>query len=121
MKYCIIIILSLTFFSCEKFGKQIKKETIARVNQTYLYKEDINNLVPKNASKEDSVTIVNNYINTWATRQLFIDQAKKNLTEEELNEFNELVNNYQSTLYINAYKNAVINKSINMDITEEDL
>ncbi|MBQ0735926.1 peptidyl-prolyl cis-trans isomerase [Aquimarina celericrescens] len=99
----------------------MKKETIARVNQTYLYKEDIQDLVPENASKEDSVNIVNNYINTWATRQLFIDQAKRNLSEEELQEFDELVEKYQSTLYINAYQNAVINKSINMEITEEDL
>ncbi len=121
MKYSVLIFLSIAAVSCKKFGNQMKKETIARVNQTYLYKEDIQDLVPQNASKEDSVNIVNNYINTWATRQLFIDQAKRNLTEEELKEFDELVEKYQSTLYINAYQNAVINKSINMEITEEDL
>jgi len=117
MKYSIYIIVSLALISCEKFGNQIKKETIARVNQSYLYKEDIKDLVLKNTSKEDSTNIVNNFIKTWATRQLFIDQAKNNLSEQELKEFDELVDNYQSTLYINAYKNAVINKSINMDIT----
>ncbi|GAA4274491.1 hypothetical protein GCM10022258_37870 [Aquimarina gracilis] len=99
----------------------MQKETVARVNETYLYKEDIKDLVPENTSKEDSTNIVNNYINSWATRQLFIDQAKRNLTEEELKEFDELVENYQSTLYINAYKNAVINKSIDMEVTKEDL
>ncbi len=121
MKYYILIIPLLAIVSCKKFGSQIKKETVARVNETYLYKEDIKNLVPENTSQEDSVNIVNNFINSWATRQLFIDQAKRNLTEEELKEFDELVKNYQSTLYINAYKNAVINKSINMEVTAEDL
>lgn len=121
MRYYILIILSLIAVSCKKFGDQIKKETVARVNETYLYKEDIVDLVPENTSKEDSANIVNNYINTWATRQLFVDQAKRNLTEEELKEFDALVKNYRSTLYINAYKNAVINKSINMEITEADL
>lgn len=121
MKYCKLIVLLLTIVSCQNFRNQIKEEAVARVNKTYLYKSDIEKLVPKNTSKEDSINIVNNYINTWATRQLFIDKAKLNLTEEELKEFEDLVENYQSTLYINAYKNAVINKSINMEITEQDL
>ncbi|RKN01690.1 peptidyl-prolyl cis-trans isomerase [Aquimarina sp. AD10] len=113
--FCIAIV------SCKKFGEQIKKEAVARVNDTYLYKEDVEKILPQNSSKEDSVHIVKNYINTWATRQLFIDQAKRNLTQNELKEFDELVQNYQSTLYINAYKNAVIDKSINMEVTEQDL
>lgn len=121
MKYSLFIILCTLAVSCQKFGSQINREAIARVNDTYLYKEDVRDLVPDNTSKEDSLNIVNAYINTWATRQLFIDQAKRNLTEEELQEFDELVDNYRSTLYINAYKSAVINKSINMEITEGDI
>ncbi len=121
MRYSIFILLLVVIVSCQKFGDQLKKETIARVNETYLYKDDIKDLVPKNTTKQDSINIVNNYINTWATRQLFIDQAKRNLTEGELKEFDDLVESYQSTLYINAYKNAVINKSINMEVTEQDL
>ncbi|GGX10771.1 hypothetical protein GCM10007384_10630 [Aquimarina muelleri] len=107
--------------SCQNFRNQVKEEAIARVNNIYLYKSDIEKLVPKNTSKGDSINIVNDYINRWATRQLFIDKAKLNLTEEELKEFEDLVESYQSTLYINAYKNAIINKTINMEITEEDL
>ncbi|GAA4276393.1 peptidyl-prolyl cis-trans isomerase [Aquimarina mytili] len=121
MKYYTLIILSVFVISCQNFRNRIDKEVIARVNETYLYKEDIKDLIPKGTPKTDSTNIVNNYINTWATRQLFIDQAKRNLTEQELKEFDELVNNYKSTLYINAYKNAVINKSINMEITDPDI
>ncbi len=121
MRYFIFSLVILGMISCQKFGNQLQKEAVARVNETYLYKEDIASLVPENTPKQDSVSIVQNYINSWATRQLFIDQAKRNLTEAELKEFDELVESYQSTLYINAYKNAVINKSINMEITEEDL
>lgn len=120
MKYLTFILMILTMVSCQDV-RTTKKEPIARVNETYLYKEDILELVPKNASKEDSTNIVNNYINNWATRQLFIDQAKRNLTEKELKEFDDLVAKYRSTLYINAYKNAVISKSIDLNITDEDL
>ncbi|WP_108866934.1 peptidyl-prolyl cis-trans isomerase [Aquimarina aquimarini] len=119
--YKLLLLLFIIATSCQKLKNNSKKQTIARVNDAYLYKEDIKNLVPKNASEQDSTNIVNSYIKTWATRQLFIDKAKLNLTEEELKEFEDLVESYQSTLYINAYKNAVIKKSINMEITEQDL
>ena len=121
MKYLGLMICLVLAVSCQNFGNQSKREAIARVNNTYLYKEDIKDLIPEKTSKEDSINIVNNFINTWATRQLFMDQAKRNLTQEELKEFDELVESYQRTLYINAYKNAVINKSINMEITEQDI
>ncbi len=121
MKYYILIILSVVTISCQNFRNRIDKEVIARVNETYLYKDEIKELIPKGIPKSDSINIINTYINTWATRQLFIDQAKRNLTEQELKEFDELVDDYRSTLYINAYKNAVINKSINMEITDPDI
>ncbi len=97
------------------------QEAIARVNSTYLYKQDIKGLIPKDISKEDSLQIINNYINTWAKKQLFIDQSKRNLTELELQRFDSLVEDYKSALYINAYKNAVIDKTINMEVTEQDM
>ncbi len=121
MRYYILIAMMACIVSCQNFKNKINKKAIARVNETYLYQEDIKELIPKNISDVDSISFINHYIKTWATRQLFIDQALRNLTEKELKEFDDLVEDYKSTLYINAYKNAVINKSINMEITEPDI
>jgi len=121
MRYISVVIVFLIFISCDNVNRQANREVVARVNEMYLYKDDIKNIVPEGISKEDSINIVNNYINIWATRQLFIDQSKRNLTETELQEFDKLVEDYKSTLYINAYKDAVINKSINMEMTDEDM
>ncbi|KAA1242741.1 peptidyl-prolyl cis-trans isomerase [Aquimarina sp. RZ0] len=115
------MLLLLVIVSCRNMNRQRREEAVARVNNTYLYKEEIKSLVPDGASREDSINIINNYINIWATKQLFIDQSKRNLTELELQEFDNLVEDYKSTLYINAYKDAVINKSINMEVTDQDL
>jgi len=121
MRYISIIALFLLFLSCGNANRQGNREVVARVNETYLYKDEIKGLVPKDTAREDSLNIINNYINIWATRQLFIDQSKRNLTEVELQGFDNLVEDYKSTLYINAYKDAVINKSINMEVTDDDL
>jgi len=115
------LICFLILFSCQSFDKKSRREAIARVNKVYLYKEDIKDIVSKEVSKDDSISIVHNYINTWATKQLFIDQAKRNLEQDELNKYDDLVQDYKSTLYINAYKDAVISKSIDMEITQQDL
>lgn len=121
MRYISIIAVFLLFISCGNANRKGNREVVARVNETYLYKDEIKDLVPNNTAREDSLNIINNYINIWATRQLFIDQSKRNLTEIELQGFDNLVEDYKSTLYINAYKDAVINKSINMEITDDDL
>lgn len=121
MRYIISVLILLVVVSCDNMSQKIRQEAIARVNDTYLYKDDIKNLVPSVMPKEDSISIVTNYITTWATKQLFIDQSKRNLTVEELQGFDNLVEDYKSTLYSNAYKNAVINKTINMEVTDQDI
>lgn len=121
MKYYSVLFLALTILSCQNRKNKAGNEAIARVNDSYLYPEDIKKLVPENSSKDDSVSIVNNHINTWATRQLFIDKAKLNLSNEELSKFDQLVENYRSTLFVNEYKNAVINKSISMEISDQEI
>lgn len=70
-----------------------------RVNNSYLYEEDIKSLVGEGISDEDSAIIVNSYVNRWATQQLLIDRAKLNLPEARQREFNELVENYKNELY----------------------
>ncbi len=117
----LLYILLVIALACHTSPSPSKEDVIARVNQMYLYKQDIQGLIPKGISKEDSLNIVSSYINTWATKQLFIDQSKRNLKDKQLQEFDQLVADYKSTLYINAYKDAVIQKSINMEVTEQDM
>ncbi|MFT6930603.1 MAG: hypothetical protein ACJAQ7_002093, partial [Sediminicola sp.] len=54
--------------SCEGIWKKKKdNKAIARVGEVYLYEEDIAPLITDNMSKADSVLLVSNYINTWAS------------------------------------------------------
>ena len=64
--------------SCDYFKQDIDKKPIARVNESYLYEEDIKELITDVTTEVDSILIVNNFINRWATKQLLIDQSKKN-------------------------------------------
>ena len=90
--------------SCEYFQSTNVGDPIARVGDSYLYKSDVTPLLSDTMSPEDSTMIVNNYIDRWATQELFIQRAKLNLPQEKQDAFEELVEEYRNDLYIEAYK-----------------
>jgi len=113
------LILS-AFSSCEFFKKGLDEEPVARVNNAYLYKEDIKNLISNGTTKEDSILRVNNYITQWATQQLLINGAKINLSLEKQKQFNDLVQQYKNDLFIKAYLEALVKRSIDTSVTQQE-
>ncbi len=99
--------------SCDFFRNEEDNRTpIARVNNSYLYEEDVSQLVSEATTKEDSAVLVDNYIKNWATKQLLLDGALLNLSEEKQARFDKLVKQYKTDLYTKAYIEALVNRSI---------
>ncbi|WP_026450756.1 hypothetical protein [Aequorivita capsosiphonis] len=115
-----IIVLSAILVSCDYFKKETEKNVIARVNDKYLYEEDIKDLTTGNTSPEDSTLIVNNYINRWATQQLLIGQANINLSPEQLEQYDKLVSEYKTDLLTEAYKNVIVDKQLDSVISAQE-
>jgi hypothetical protein len=116
-----ILLLILTLTSCTFFFKETDDRVkVARVNDTYLYYDDIKDLVSEGTTKEDSILLVQNFINRWATQQLFVDGAMLNLSESQQETFNKLVNQYKNDLYTKAYIEALVNRSIDTTVTNEE-
>lgn len=107
-----IVFFCLLVASCNLFNKADNRAPIARVNESYLYKDDIKDLIPDRITKEDSSLIVNAYINRWARQLLLMDGAMVNLSEEKQNEFSRLVKQYKNDLYTKAYLEALVKKNI---------
>ena len=93
---------------------------MARVNDNYLYQEDLEGLVSEGVSKEDSTFIVNDFINRWATQLLLIDGAERNLPEQKQIAFEKLVDQYKKDLYTKAYLEALVKQSIDTTILESE-
>ncbi|MCF7561659.1 peptidyl-prolyl cis-trans isomerase [Sabulilitoribacter multivorans] len=115
-----IILLVILVTSCDFFKKSDDRVPVARVNETYLYFDDIKNLVPEGASTEDSTIVVQNFINRWATQQLFVDGAMLNLSDEKQEAFNKLVVQYKNDLYTKAYLEALVKRSIDTVVKIEE-
>ncbi|MFD0835556.1 peptidyl-prolyl cis-trans isomerase [Mariniflexile aquimaris] len=116
----ILLLLLIISTSCTFFKKTDDRVPVARVNDSYLYYDDIKDLVAEGISKEDSTLVVQNFINRWATQQLFVDGALVNLSESEQEEFNKLVKQYKNDLYTKAYIEALVKKNMNTDVTKEE-
>ncbi len=119
-KTSLFLLCILGFVSCDYFNQGPKENAIARVNDSYLFDSDLEGLVSKDISVEDSTLIVNNYINRWATQQLLIDQAKINLSQNSLDEFEGLVSQYKNDLYTEAYKSAIVSRQLDSMITDTE-
>ena len=108
--------------SCEgMFNEEEEKEPLARVGDTFLYKEDIASLIGDDMTTQDSTIFVNNYINNWASKQLLLSKSKINLPEEKLAEFDRLVSDYRADLYTRAYIEALVNQSQDTSVTKSQL
>ncbi len=120
VKNAILFFLAIFAVSCNKTG-ETKKGAVARVNDAYLYYDEIKDLVPPGTAKADSIAIVKSYIDRWASQQLLYDAAEVNLSKDKQEEYEQLVNQYKSDLFTRAYLEEIVKQSVDTAVTEEVL
>ncbi|WP_396139517.1 hypothetical protein [Flavobacterium sp.] len=107
--------------SCNYFKPEKKAESIARVGKSYLYKSDIATLVPAGTTKEDSLLLVRDFIDRWASQKLLIEAAERNLSDAKKSEYNTLIKQYKIDLYTKAYIEEVVKRTVDTLVSQEEL
>ncbi|MEC8683451.1 MAG: peptidyl-prolyl cis-trans isomerase [Bacteroidota bacterium] len=121
MRFSILVLFAGLVVSCDLLGSKAPAGVpVARVGNAYLYKEDIEKLITAEMSPEDSTTLVNGYINRWATKRLLVDNAQRNITLDEQDRLNNLVEQYKLDLFSQAYKDALVARSLDSSITDAE-
>jgi len=118
MRYLILFFL---FFACDNYFKNQSNIDIARVEDEYLTQFEINNIFENSTNLADSTVVLNNYINNWAANKLLIQRALVNLTEENQNRIQDLVDDYKKDILINSYIDAMINENMNLEVSNYEL
>ncbi len=125
MKFVRVLMFLFLFSSCNYFG--LKKETapkdmpIASLFDEELYKHGLENLIPNNISKEDSLVLVKSMIHNWAVKKLLLKKSLENNSSQENSAINELVENYKHSLLINNYKEQLIKQQLDTVISEAEI
>ena len=120
-QYIVLFAVCLCIISCDFFNKTTSdQDAVARVNDTYLYKSEIETIFDTTTFSLDSTTVVNSYINDWATNRLLLDGALLNLSKEEQDKFEQLVQDYRTDLYIKLYKDRLIQQRLDSIVSDQE-
>jgi len=117
-KQILLLIIFLSIFSCKQEEKI--ENAVARVGNKYLLEEDIAERIPENLNKEDSLLYRRNLIKNWATEELLLKKAKINI-EDKNNEIKNLIKDYEKELFIDKYKQAVLQQELDTIIEDKDI
>lgn len=120
-KLWILVLLYFVFTSCSYFKPEEKPQAIARVGESYLFKSDLVDLVSEETSKEDSITIVHNFIDRWATQTLLIKAAELNIDKEQQEEFDKLIQQYKVDLYTKAYLEQIVKREVDTVVSNAEI
>ena len=113
--------LFFTLVACDYIKKPQEPESVARVGDDFLFRSDLQNLVPNGTSKEDSIAIVKSFIDRWATQKLLFEAAELNLTNEKVDELNQLIKQYKVDLFTNAYLEELIIRKVDTIVSNDEI
>ena len=116
-----LLIFLCIISSCNYFEPGKKPQSIARVGKNYLYKSDIATLVSEGTSKEDSLLLVRDFIDRWASQKLLIDAAERNLSDGKKKQYSALIKQYQIDLYTRAYIEEVVENTVDTVVSKGEL
>ena len=118
----VLFLLVMQLSACNYFRRDDNegKDAVARAFDYYLYPEDIQGLVPTGASREDSVTIIKNYIDNWFRQKAVLRKAERNLADEKKNVEKKL-EEYRNSLLTYQYETELIRQKLDTVISEQEI
>ena len=121
MKYSLLFVLiTLLFISCDRMGsKQTQAETLVKVNDRILTRDEIESQIPKGLSSEDSLVRAGSLVKKRIIELLMDDVAYQNLGDEKA-EIDKLVNEYRRLLIRHRYQERMVNDKVSTTLRESD-
>lgn len=120
---CFLLVLTfLVLVACKNQDApsfQEEGKQVAKVGDAILYEKEIKSLASKEAGN-DSLALRDRFINNWIRKELLLQTAKMNLTEEE-QDVEAMVKDYKASLLINQYKQKYLAEHLDTLVTEEDV
>jgi len=125
MLYRILLIsllgLKLGCDNQEKHPPHYADTPIARVYNQYLYKQDIENIVPATSNPKDSLEWVERYVHNWLAKQLLASKAEAQGIGQA-NDIEKKVNEFRTSLLAHNCIEKLVNERLGKrDLSEEEI
>lgn len=127
MKKLIFIAFGTLLFSigsCDYLNfnsEDTSNEIVASVGSKNLYKNDLLALYSVDMNSKDSAIVINNFIENWAKKQIYLQKAALNLPKEKEEALENMVSEYRDDLFINSYREALVAQNLDTIISDDTI
>ena len=116
-----ILVVLPALSSCRAISSFLSNdEVVAQVGQDKLYRSDIDKVIPKGISVEDSTRLAGMYINSWASDHVYLSIAEEQLSKTEQDVTKEL-EDYRKSLLKYRYEQLYVNERLDTSVTQENI
>lgn len=117
-KIALIIIWSTLLCSCDLIRQQQQGTPIAQIGNHALYRENVESLLITACTHEDTINILNDYIQRWAKDVITYDAAQKYVKSKNIE---RRVEEYRQALYNHEYKQHLLQKNSQIVVSEDSM
>ena len=117
----VFLFLLITSIACTSQSGNDRKDDklLVRVYNKPLYLSEMDGMFPESASTNDSLLIINAFVENWIRDALMLYEAERNIPLD-LN-IDKLVRDYRASLIRHNYENIIVSESLDSTVTEEQL
>ncbi|MBN1820173.1 MAG: hypothetical protein JXR31_14395 [Prolixibacteraceae bacterium] len=110
----------LILIACNNNNTEEKGKALARVSDKYLYLSDLEDFIPDKINPSDSILMAEDYIKKWIQKELLIQKAEENLSNDQKNVSKEL-EEYRNSLIIYKYKNELVAQKMDTTVSDSEI
>ncbi len=100
--------------------EEAARQPIARVNNTYLYHDELSGIVTPGILASDSISRVEAYINSWIRKQLLIQEASRKIDFNEA-EIERKILDYRYSLIAYEYQSHYVKQNLDTAVSIEQI
>lgn len=115
-----IISLLLIIQACDNSSINTDKRALAKVDNDYLYYEDIVQQIQLPILEEDSAKLINSIVESWVIQELMLKKARINLQKDQI-DIDRQVEDYRNTLLVYKYQQKYIDQNLDTVISQAQL
>ena len=117
MREKFLILITILLSSCDELTSIKNDKLVSRVGENYLYESEI----PDFSLYQDSLIRKKVFIDSWAREKILFDLSLVNLDQKSIINLDELIERYKRDLYINSYKDILVNSMVDSIISDSEI
>ncbi len=116
----LLLSFTIPFFLIACGGSKGDENAIARVYDKYLSLKEVQQALPYGLSKQDSASFAKDYIDQWVKKNVVLNRAENNLTDNQKDVTRQL-EDYRASLIIFAYERELIRQKLDTTVTNAEI